>query len=173
MSSVGAIPGYAYPAFDYTQAEFFDVKVPNVTAGGGGVAFTTLVTADRNGAVFLREAGCLVGTTAAVGTRTVSLQLDDPEGNFVYRYSSPLAIAAGASVTNQWSLGISSAYSAGTAGYSPFGALVIPPGYFWVFLLTSAQAGDTIQFMHGTGLRIPSTSEHSTVFSPVPTPLIL
>lgn len=172
-----SVPGYAYPAFDYTQSEFFNNPGASITATptdvANGFARTTIAAAEGGDAVFLREASVFGSMSAVVGTRTVSLQLNTPEGAFSTRYNSPITWVANSNATTNWSVGISNAYTLTASGYAPAPQIVIPPGYVWIAIILSPQVGDQLLFVTGIGIKIPTMGVGPSEPEVVPTPLLV
>lgn len=172
-----SVPGYAYPALDYTQSEFFNNPGLSVTATPADVVAgflrTTIAAAEGGDAVFLREASVFGAMSAVVGTRTVSLQLNTPEGAFSTRYNSPIVWTANTFATSNWSVGISAAYTAIASGYSPAPQIVIPPGFVWIAIILSPQVGDQLLFVTGIGIKIPTMGVGPSEPEVVPTPLLV
>lgn len=157
MSALGAVPGYAFPAFDYGSAEFAEIVTPvQVVTVAGSPNFPIAVAGDGS-ALYIREVHIAFTNSAVVASRNFALVLTDSDGGFPASYTAPNTGTASSSGNCQWSIGLSTTFITGNQGAAPMPAIVIPPGWFWTIYYLNAQVGDQLGPVTATGLRIPNT----------------
>lgn len=173
MSSVGVLPGFAYPELDYRNMEFFSAVVPVANSNPGGFASPVLVRGGGGDAYRIETIAMTLITSAIVGQRACYATVTDGDGHVLSQWLNPLSIGASTNNSWTWDTKLSNAYvlASGGAGYSPLQDLILLPGFVLKFDII-IQAGDAPQGAGVTGKRI-GTLGTVTDIVPIPQPLIL
>lgn len=173
MSSVGAVPGYAYPAFSYAESELLLEHEPDIIFPGAGVFADVIYTVGGGDAAYVAGIFAAYVASPAVGTRFISAAILDGDGAQINSFACPANPIANAAVTMSWNVELSTAYTLTGQGYSPWEPLVLPPGYSIELFSQGVQAGDKIVAITIKGLRIPAMGTNRDSLPIVPAPLFL
>lgn len=157
MSALGAVPGYAFPAFDYAETELLAVTIPTTVVTGANPFVLPIVVAGRGNAVYLRGATSRYIANAAVSSRTIDFVIMDGDGTVVDQYRGLTAVTATQAVSQIWNDRISTAYTVtGPLDFSPISGIVMPPGFSAAWRIFGNIAGDIMTSLAAYGISIPA-----------------